>query len=324
MALAAAIIKILKARSQSLKNNAEKQGSDKVSSAIDNIEKGLNIAKESGNLIENILNKIPQYRANALFIKEIEESSDLTTAEKMALLYNHKAIKKQAKNLLSIYSLTESYLNEKNKSLENEIPLLNEDWFDYYNDVVKNVSDEEMQTIWAKILAGECENKGSISKKTISIMQTIDSEMAEKFSFLCSHSLIFTIKENKYIHPVFPRLLEDEYMDNQFIYTLISSRIINNVDLRCLQTIGLLTFDSNASGHFGYRFNKGYVSYYGTEFHIISEKDCIPTGKVGYTKYGNELAWLLHDSLKEQKDDEYIEFVKNYLHEVDPSIKFYD
>ena len=293
-----------------------------MSSTLDNIEQGLNIAKESGNLLENILNKIPQYKANALFIKEIEESSDLTTAEKMALLYNHKAVKKQAKNLSSIYSLTESYLNEKKKSLENEIPLLNEDWFDYYNDVVKNVSDEEMQTIWAKILAGECENKGSISKKTINIMQTIDSDMAEKFSYLCSHSLIFFDKEfnDKEIKPIFPQILDNQY-DNPVINNFILSIPINNIDLFNLQMIGLITFDVTDSGYFCWNSKESITFYYGTKLYITSKYD-IPTGKIAYTKYGKELAWLLHEDLKKQKDDKYIEFVKNYIRELDSSIKF--
>ena len=275
-------------------------------------------------LIDKLLEVSPKYQAIKIYNEEIKKDSKLSPMEKVAFALERRKIFRQAENLASTLSIADLLLKSNDKSLEKEIPNLDEDWLNTYTDAAKNFSSNDMQTIWAKILAGECENKGSISKKTISIMQTIDSKMAEKFSFLCSHSLIFTTDEEKDLNPIFPRLIEDEYKNNQFIHTLVSSRIINNIDIRCLQAIGLILLDSNPSSFFAFICNKCHVSYYGTEFNIISEKGHVPTGKIAYTKYGLELAWLLHDSLKEQKDDKYIEFVKNYMHELDSSIEFYD
>ncbi len=162
-----------------------------------------------------------------------------------------------------------------------------------------------MKTIWAKILAGECENKGSISKKLISIMQTIDSETAEKFSFLCSHSLEIFDDIGKYMCPIFPRLYISDSLTNPLFNVYISSLPIKDTDIVDLQALGLITYETTASIYFYTVGNKIRISYYGTELYIESTKN-ISLGKIAYTKYGDELAKLLYNDLSEQKDKKYI------------------
>ena len=40
------------------------------------------------------------------------------------------------------------------------------DWFQFYCELVQNISTHSMQKLWAKILAGEISNPGSFSLKT--------------------------------------------------------------------------------------------------------------------------------------------------------------
>ena len=52
-----------------------------------------------------------------------------------------------------------------------------------------NVSDETLQDLWARLLAGELESPGSVSNDTMSIARDMTKERAEEFQKLCSAAL---------------------------------------------------------------------------------------------------------------------------------------
>ena len=52
-----------------------------------------------------------------------------------------------------------------------------------------NVSDETLQDLWARLLAGELESPGSVSNDTMSIARDLTKERAEEFQTLCSAAL---------------------------------------------------------------------------------------------------------------------------------------
>lgn len=279
-----------------------------------------NINADLNGIVDKFFELNPKYQAIKIYNDEIKNNSNLSIAEKMAYMLERRKILKQAENLASTLNLVDLMLKDNGKSLEDEIPNINEDWLNYYSDVVGNFSDKEMQTIWAKILKGECENKGSISKKLINILQIIDAEIAKKFSFLCSHSLIIFDDIGKYMCPIFPRLYISDSSKNSFINSYISSLPITDTDIVDLQAIGLITYETTNSVYFYTAGSKVRTLYYDTELCIESNKN-ISLGKIAYTKYGNELAKLLYNDLDEHKDEKYIKFIKHFLKEINKSIK---
>ncbi len=60
------------------------------------------------------------------------------------------------------------------------------DFFVDFFEKSKNISNEEMQDLWAKVLAQEGNSPGSISKRTLSMMAALDKKDAEMFTKLCS------------------------------------------------------------------------------------------------------------------------------------------
>ena len=60
------------------------------------------------------------------------------------------------------------------------------DWTARFFNDVQDVSSEEMQQFWSKILAGEVERPGSTSIKTLSILKNLDRDTANLFENLCS------------------------------------------------------------------------------------------------------------------------------------------
>ena len=54
-----------------------------------------------------------------------------------------------------------------------------------------NVSDETLQGLWARLLAGELESPGSVSNDTMSIARDLTKERAEEFQTFCSAALCY-------------------------------------------------------------------------------------------------------------------------------------
>ena len=52
-----------------------------------------------------------------------------------------------------------------------------------------NISDETLQDLWARLLAGELESPGSVSNDTMSIARDLNKDRAEEFHTLCSAAL---------------------------------------------------------------------------------------------------------------------------------------
>ncbi len=67
------------------------------------------------------------------------------------------------------------------------------DWTARFFNYIQDVSSEEMQSLWAKVLAGEVERPGSISVRSLSILRNLDRADAELFQTFrsCCVTLIF-------------------------------------------------------------------------------------------------------------------------------------
>ena len=63
------------------------------------------------------------------------------------------------------------------------------DWLLSFFDKCRTVSEDEMQELWARVLAGEAERPGNTSAQTLSILQNLDQRTANLFRTLCSLSV---------------------------------------------------------------------------------------------------------------------------------------
>jgi hypothetical protein len=60
------------------------------------------------------------------------------------------------------------------------------DWLANFFDKCRLISDEEMQSLWARILAGEANLPGKFSKRTVNLVGSLDKTDATIFTQLCS------------------------------------------------------------------------------------------------------------------------------------------
>ena len=72
------------------------------------------------------------------------------------------------------------------------------DWTARFFDDIQDISSEEMQSLWAKVLAGEVERPGSTSIRTLSILKNLDQAAASLFGSLCS-ACISLLNGNQFI-----------------------------------------------------------------------------------------------------------------------------
>lgn len=102
------------------------------------------------------------------------------------------------------------------------------DWLVNIFDKCRIVSDNEMQELWARILAGEANSPGTYSKRTVNFLSDLDKTDADLFTKLCGFVWV--------IGGLVPLVLDERAE----IYNIHE---INFNSLNHLDSIGLIKFD---------------------------------------------------------------------------------
>ncbi|MCY3569269.1 MAG: DUF2806 domain-containing protein [Chloroflexi bacterium] len=101
----------------------------------------------------------------------------------------HRFIEEETKNQINIESITHQAIPHLSEDAEPE--KIDDDFLRNFFDKSRLVSDEQMQDIWARILAGEANNPGTFSRKTINILADMDKSDADLFTRLCCYIWVF-------------------------------------------------------------------------------------------------------------------------------------
>lgn len=127
-------------------------------------------------------------QARGFYIKNILESN-LSDLDKSIALANYEDGFKEQARKAKVLQKSFKYLKEDAKP-----DVLSEDWTLFFFDKVRIIEDEQLQDIWARILAGEVNQPGLVSKKTMDVLQSLGKEEAELFvkvsSFVLGGSII--------------------------------------------------------------------------------------------------------------------------------------
>lgn len=154
---------------------------------------------------------------------------------------------------------------------------LEEDWVAHFFDQCENVSNEQMQSLWSSLLAGEATNPGTYSKRTVNFVASMDKKDADLFTSFCQFTWVIGSPTPLIFDP------ENEIYTNQGI---------NFSALKHLDAIGLISFEPTA----GYRKlrlpKQAAIFYFGLPTLIEYQKEEnneMQTGKALFTKAGEEL-----------------------------------
>ena len=181
----------------------------------------------------------------------------------------------QQKNMEAILTKAVPQLNENSnpESVEN-------DWIVNFFDKSRVVSDDEMQRLWARVLAGEANAPGTYSKRTVNFISDLDKAEANLFTQFCG----FVVQMVGSSEPL--PLVFDE---GAKIY---ETQGIDFMGLQHLDSIGLIKFAPSM----GFKLQdvpKGIVFIYGGRpLALVMKKatnNTLEIGKTLLTRTGREL-----------------------------------
>ena len=96
-------------------------------------------------------------------------------------------------NIDQVSEIAAADLKSKSHAVANEtepeVPPISEDWLNAFEGEAAQLSSDQMQRLFGRILAGEIRRPTSNSIKTIKLMSQLDNRAATLFSLLCSLSI---------------------------------------------------------------------------------------------------------------------------------------
>lgn len=198
----------------------------------------------------------------------------------------------QASNFLEVAKKADKYYSEIHH--DNNNANYDFDWFVRFYEAVGNISDEVMQDLWAKLLAGEVAEPSSFSLKTIDVLRNLSKQDAELFSLICSHS-VMTRGQNFLPH-------YDTYLEKHNIYY---------TDIMKLNEQGLIFNDGTIGFSTSIGQNPNVLFWNNDLVMTIESSDDknieIHIKTYPFTKAGQELAVLVSKSVSEEN---FIELAK--------------
>lgn len=186
------------------------------------------------------------------------------------------------------------------EQLKNEQDISDEpvdkDWSKRFFNIVQDISDEEMQALWGRILAGETKDPKSYSKRTLEVLKNLSREEAKIFTKFAqarliagNNHMIFNNDNGKFINNAFGITFSERLLLTEL--GLISSE--NNLEFSLSPTNG----------------NKMTNNiFYGNKVILFHREENTPKQVLKvlvFTKVGIELSRLIEQDLN-----------KDYLYEI--------
>lgn len=170
----------------------------------------------------------------------------------------------------------------KNLSDEDSVNDIDEDWIESFFKECEDINDEQMQTLWAKILSEEVKSKGSFSRRTLRLLSTLSKDEAELITYFGTF-----VWQAKYLTPI---LFNDENGKNAYI---------DFTQLATLDSIGVIQLGMGYKLTYSSKISR--IDYYGIamkiEFKSENSSDWkLSTGPALLTPIGRELMQICGSS----------------------------
>ena len=122
----------------------------------------------------------------------------------------------------------ESVVDQAYQELEDQSPVtgtpLNTDWILRFFNSIQDVSNIDMQALWAKILAGEIKQPSTYSFRTLTILHDLSCEDAATFQKICNYVIAI---DGNVILPAYDTLLEAAEISDIELIRLSEYGLIN-------------------------------------------------------------------------------------------------
>lgn len=220
------------------------------------------------------ITRVAKAEAEAKII-EARAEIEITDIQRRAI---KRFLKEEERKQKNIEQITQKALPQL--SDESHPDKIEDDWISNFFDKSRLISDNEMQELWSRVLAGEANSPGTYSKRTVNLLSSLDKSDADLFTQLCSFG--WQIHDGN-LTPLI-------YDEQNKIYT---DQNIDFVSLSHLESIGLIQFTSlGGISETGLpeKFNAYYYNK-SVPLELPNGSDqTLTIGKVLLTKVGLEIA----------------------------------
>ena len=139
----------------------------------------------------------------------------------------HRFVEEEAKKQQNMESVIQKSL--KHLDDDSNPSAMDDDWVANFFDKTRLVSDEQMQSLWAKVLAGEANSPGHFSRRAVNILANMDQRDARLFESLTRFEVVLGDDLRPFV-----------FNSNDKIYEGLG---ISDPSLIHLDSIGLIHFD---------------------------------------------------------------------------------
>ena len=204
---------------------------------------------------------------------QVESQIQVTDLHRRAM---HRFLEEEAKKQSNIETITQNALPLlEDKSAPQNV---SDDWITNFFDKSRIVSDEDMQSLWSRVLAGEANAPGAFAKRTVNLLADLDKEDAVLFVQLCGFGWM--------IGRVLPLIFDVEAK-------IYNDHGINFGSLSHLESLGLIQFNHLSGFRLLHLPKAVTVVYYGQPATLSLPKDAdndLEIGHVMLTRAGQQLA----------------------------------
>ena len=218
------------------------------------------------------IKRVAKAEAEASLIKAKAEI-EITDLHRRAM---HRFVEEEANRQENMEAITEKAIPQLKEG--SDPSKMEDDWVTNFFDKSRIVSDNEMQNLWASVLAGEANSPGTYSKRTVNFLGDLDKRDAELFSALCRFGW--------FVGSFTPLIFDSQD-------SIYSNKGLNFNTLTHLDSIGLIQFNG-ISGFIRTNLPKNFIAIYcGAPLSLTLENEegnKLEIGKVLLTQVGIELA----------------------------------
>lgn len=251
-----------------------KKTADAKAYEIKIIAKAISETQSNLKAIDYSDEKIKLHSLDTTLIKAELELNERTT---------HRLEYQEQKRQQNIEEITQKAANQINSESEVSNEPVDEDWITRFFNLARDVSDDELQNLWAQILSGEVKKPKSYSLRTLELLKNISKEEAQLFAkaanfVISSYNSPFIFKGDK-----------DELLEQ---YNLIFENTL------LLTELGLLQAETNITRRLGQQ-EKDSIIYFESGHYIIKveKKGNSPQYNIPilrFSKVGEQLLKLIN------------------------------
>ncbi len=226
--------------------------------------------------------------AHKKIIDSYVERTDIDAFTKAAFVSSYKRMVKEYASCAKTIRMAEPFISDDAQPEKVE-----EDWFAFFFDKVKIVTNEAVLKMWSRILAGEVNKPGSFSRSLLHTLSIMSSAQAELFCNI-SRFCMYEYKNEDIVHPlIFIASNVEAYKNSQ----------ITAEGLFELENLGLIQCDFKDE----FVFYKKKVLRFGNKVLEIhgdpDNQDKIKAGNVKFTDNGLALFSIVGEPYKEYRVD---------------------